>query len=102
MYVYHMHTVPTEAREGIRSPETGVTGGCEPPYECYFYKPVIYALKKYIWGWNMTLKLGALCPLSESLSSLPSCYMMTSSVMGSNAFFCHEGVSSDRALVYIK
>jgi hypothetical protein len=35
MYVYHMHTVPTEAREGIRSPETGVTGGYKPSYQCW-------------------------------------------------------------------
>jgi hypothetical protein len=32
MHVYHECAVSTEAREGIRSPGTGVTRGCEIPH----------------------------------------------------------------------
>ena len=30
-----MCAVPIEAREGVRSPRTGVTGGCELPCGCW-------------------------------------------------------------------
>lgn len=32
IHVHPVHAAPTEAEEGVRSPVTGVTGGCEP--EC--------------------------------------------------------------------
>lgn len=35
MSVYHLYAVPMEAGEGIRTPETGVTNGCEPLYGCW-------------------------------------------------------------------
>ena len=34
MYVCHMHTVPSELEEGIRTLGTGVTDGCELSYGC--------------------------------------------------------------------
>jgi hypothetical protein len=33
---WHMHAVPEESEEGVRSPATGVTVGCEPP--CGFWE----------------------------------------------------------------
>ena len=41
MYVcaLHAHLVPTDPKEGIRSPKTKVVGGCELPPECYKQNP---------------------------------------------------------------
>lgn len=39
MSVYHGCAVPEEAREGIRSPRTGITGDCDSPRECWVLNP---------------------------------------------------------------
>lgn len=35
VFVHHVYSVPVEARRGFGSPETGVTGNCEPPHRCW-------------------------------------------------------------------
>lgn len=30
--VYYRHAVPLQAKEGVKSPGTGVIDGCEPPH----------------------------------------------------------------------
>lgn len=35
MSVHHLHTVPPEAEEGVRSPGAGVRDDCDPPHGCW-------------------------------------------------------------------
>jgi hypothetical protein len=39
IFVHHVCANPGRAEEGVRSPETGVTDGCEPPCECWELNP---------------------------------------------------------------
>jgi hypothetical protein len=45
MSVQHVHAVPLNPEEGIRSPRTGVTDNCELPSGCWEKQPVLLTTK---------------------------------------------------------
>ena len=55
--VLHMYQMLVEAQRGSQFPETGITGGCEPPYMCWESslgplgeKPVLLTTKNFLEG----------------------------------------------------